>query len=215
MKINLAAGRILFALVSAIVIAISGGGLEFVLRPVGAAYLALWVAYWLVQANRQRGEPSKFDRKQRIAYLSGVVYIPVLLVVPSWEYNNLSEPIPRDGPLALAGLILFASGITILAVAMHALGRFYTSYLGIQHEHQLVTSGPYKYIRHPGYLGEVMSMFGAGLSLSSIVGLMLGVASLGLVLVRLKYEEEMLIDNFGKEYQAYMKITKRLIPFIY
>ena len=96
MKISIASGRILFAFVSAVIIAMSGGGVAFVRRPVGAAFLALWVAYWLVQANRQRGESSEFHRKQRIAYLAGVVYIPVLLVVPSWEYVNLSGPIPRD-----------------------------------------------------------------------------------------------------------------------
>jgi len=215
LKINIVSGRILFAFVSAVVIAISGGGLTFVSRPVGATFLALWILYWLVQANRQRGEPSEFDRKQRVAYLAGAVYIPILLVVPSWEYTNLSGPIPRDGPFALAGLILFAFGIIVLAAAMRALGRFYTSYLSIQHEHQLVTTGLYKYVRHPGYLGEVMSMFGVGLSLSSIVGLILGVVSLGLVLVRIRPEEEMLIDNFGNEYESYMKRTKRLIPFIY
>jgi len=209
------AGRLLFAFVSSAVIAISGGGFTFVNRPVGAAYLVLWITYWLVQANRQRGEPSEFDKKQRVAYLAGAVYIPVLVVVPSWEYTHLNGPIPRDGPLALVGLVLFASGIIVLASAMRALGRLYTSYLGIQPEHQLVTTGPYKYIRHPGYLGEIMSMFSVGLSLSSIVGLALGVVSLGLVLVRIRYEEEMLIENFGNEYRSYMKKTKRLIPLIY
>lgn len=177
--------------------------------------MALWITYWLVQANRQRGDPSEFDRKQRIAYLAGAAYIPVLLVVPSWEYTHLNGPIPRDGPLALVGLVLFASGIIVLITAMRALGRLYTSYLGIQREHRLVTTGPYKYIRHPGYLGEILSMVSVGLSLSSIVGLVLGAVSLGLVLVRIRSEEEMLIDNFGDEYQLYMKRTKRLIPFIY
>ena len=117
--------------------------------------------------------------------------------------------------MALAGIILFASGIVIMASAMHALGRFYTSYLGIQPEHQLVTAGPYKYVRHPGYFGEVLSMFSVGLSLSSISGLILGVVSLALVLIRIKPEEEMLIDKFGNEYESYMKRTKRLIPLIY
>lgn len=215
MKVSIAFGRILFAFISALVVAFSGGGFDFICRPVGAVYLGLWIVYWLVQVNRQRGEPSEFDRKQRIAYYAGVVYIPVLLVVPPWEYTNLSGPIPRDGCSAYAGLVLFAFGIIILVAAMRVLGRLYTSTLGIQHEHRLVTTGPYKYIRHPGYLGEVMSMFSVGLSLSSIVGLILGVASLVLVLVRIKPEEEMLIEHFGKEYQSYMRKTKRLIPFIY
>lgn len=123
MRINIVFGRILFAFISAVVIAISGGGLAFVRRPVGAAYLVLWIGYWLVQVNRQRGEPSEFDRRQRVIYVAGVVYIPVLLVVPSWEYANLSGPIPRDGPLALVGLVLFACGIIVLAAATRCFGK--------------------------------------------------------------------------------------------
>lgn len=215
MKINPVAGRIIFAFVSSVIIAVSGGGFMFVSRPVGAIYLAIWITYWLVQARRQMGEPSDFDKKQRWVYLAGAVYVPVLVVVPSWEYANFVGPIPRDGPLAWAGLILFAFGILLLAAAMHALGKLYTSYLGIQHEHRLVTAGVYKYIRHPGYLGEVISMFSVGLSLSSIVGLVLAIVSLFLVLMRIRPEEDMLIDKFGDEYRSYMKKTKRLIPFIY
>ena len=215
LKINLVAGRIFFAFISGIVIAISGGGSAFINRPVGASYLTMWIAYWLVQATRKRGEPSEYDKKQRWVYLTGAAYIPLLIVVPSWEYANFAGPIPRNGPWAWAGLALFACGILVLAAAMRVLGRLYTSYLGIQREHRLVTSGVYRYIRHPGYLGEIISMFGVGLSLGSVVGLVLAVVSLLLVLVRIGHEEEMLIDKFGDEYTSYMKRTKRLIPLIY
>ncbi|MBI2328435.1 MAG: isoprenylcysteine carboxylmethyltransferase family protein, partial [Chloroflexi bacterium] len=180
-----------------------------------AVYMVLWIAYWLVQAGRRRGQASSYDRKQRIVYVSGVIIIPVLVVVVPWEYTHFTGPIPRDDLVSWAGLALFALGITVLAAAVRTLGELYTSYLGIQPEHRLVTSGPYRYVRHPGYLGELLSMFGIGFALSSVVGLALAFLSLLLVLKRIKQEEEMLTAKFGNEYRAYMGRTKRLIPFIY
>jgi len=215
MRISLTAARILFALVSSVIIVIVGGGLTFITRSVGSAYLALWIAYWAVQASRQRGQPSEYDRRQRLVYLAGIAYVPILIIIPPWEYVTFSWPIPRDGPLAWFGLALFALGIILLAFAMKMLGGLYTSYLGIQPMHHLVTNGPYKYVRHPGYLGEIMSMFGVGISLGSIVGIGLAIISVFLVLKRLQHEEEMLMTELGNEYQNYAKRTKRLIPFIY
>ncbi|MBI2938019.1 MAG: isoprenylcysteine carboxylmethyltransferase family protein [Thaumarchaeota archaeon] len=208
-------GRVLFALTTSVIVALAGGGLTFLLRPVGAVYMVLWIAYWLVQAGRRRGQASSYDRKQRIVYVSGVIIIPVLVVVVPWEYTHFTGPIPRDDLVSWAGLALFALGITVLAAAVRTLGELYTSYLGIQPEHRLVTSGPYRYVRHPGYLGELLSMFGIGFALSSVVGLALAFLSLLLVLKRIKQEEEMLTAKFGNEYRAYMGRTKRLIPFIY
>ncbi len=204
-----------FAFVSALIIVAAGGGYPLLSRPVGASYVVLWVAYWLVQAGRPVGEPSEYDRQQRWVYSSGAVIIPFLVVAPPWEYVNFGGPIPRDGPLAWAGLVTFALGILLLGAAMKALGKMYTSYLGIQPGHHLVTSGPYRFVRHPGYLSELMVMFGIGLSLSSLVGLALGVASVALVLYRIGSEEQMLVDEFGDEYRSYMKRTRRLIPSIY
>ena len=156
-----------------------------------------------------------YDKRQRLVYVSGVVIIPILIVVMPWEYTHFDGPLPRDGLLAWFGLVLFGLGIAILATAMKTLGRLYTSYLGIQSGHHLVTTGPYSLVRHPGYLAEIMSMFGMGLSLSSLVGLILAILSVPLVLVRIGHEEEMLIDAFGNDYPTYMKRTRRLVPFIY
>ncbi len=194
---------------------LAGGGYEFLSRPVGALCLVLWITYWLAQATRPRGVPSEYDRKQRRVYLSAIFYVPVLILVPPWEYVSFGGPIPRDGPLAWFGLGLFALGIIVLVAAMGALGSLYTSYLGIQPMHRLVTEGPYKFVRHPGYLGEIMSMFGIGLSLSSLAGLGLAVVSVFLVLMRIGPEEEMLIAEFGDKYRDYARVTKRLIPFVY
>ena len=75
---------------TSVIVALAGGGLTFLLRPVGAVYVVLWIAYWLVQAGRRRGQASSYDRKQRIVYVSGVIVIPVLVVVVPWEYAHFT-----------------------------------------------------------------------------------------------------------------------------
>ncbi len=209
-------GRVLFVLITSIIIVLAGGGLVFLLRPVGTVYVVLWIAYWLVQAGRQRGQASAYDRKQMVVYVvDGVIVIPALVVAVPWEYTHFTGPIPRDDAVSWAGLTLFALGVVVLAAAMRTLGELYTLYLGIQPRHRLVTTGPYRYVRHPGYLGEVLAMFGTGFALSSITGLVLAFLSLLLVLKRDKPEEEMLTAEFGDEYRKYTGRTKKLIPFIY
>ncbi|MCL4436710.1 MAG: isoprenylcysteine carboxylmethyltransferase family protein [Thaumarchaeota archaeon] len=208
-------GRLLFASITSIITVLAGGGPAFLLKPIGAGYMVLWITYWLVKAGRRRGEASSYDKKQRVVYLSGAIVIPMLVIAVPWEYANFTGPIPRDSAASWVGLTLFALGIVVLAAAMRTLGKLYTSYLGIQPGHRLVTTGPYRHVRHPGYLGEVLVMFGIGFSLSSVLGLALAFLSLLLVLERIKPEEEMLTAEFGDEYRKYMGRTKRLIPFIY
>jgi len=210
-------GRFVFIAASSVIVVMAGGGVAFIRRPVGMIYLALWVVWWLVTAlRRQRGVPSAYDQKQgAIVMALSVLIVPVLIVVPPWEYAHFAGPIPRGGPLAWAGLALFVGGIALQAAAMWALRGMYTVRLGMQPGHHLVTSGPYRLVRHPGYLSYILSMTGIGLALSSLIGLGLVVLVMPFLLWRIEREEEMLRAEFGEEYRTYMQQTKRLIPLVY
>ena len=205
---------VLVALCSAIIAL--AGGVSCVLRPVGALYLALWIAWLLVVAlGRERGARSSYDRTQRaFLVLSGIIML-VLLTVPPWEYTHLPRSIPRDGLLSWFGLTLFAVGVGIQFAAVRALQGFYTVRLGVQAAHRLITDGPYRFVRHPGYLGHMLCMAGIGLALSSLIALGLTLLMLPLLLWRIRHEEQMLSAEFGEDYLSYKKKTKRLIPFIY
>jgi hypothetical protein len=124
-------------------IVVAGGGQALLRRPEGAAYLALWIAWWpLIALGRQRGTPSAYDRSQRLILVLGIVALVSFILMPPWEYARFSGPIPRDGPLAWAVLALFAAGIALQAAAFWSLRGLYTSRLGVQPGHRLVTSGP-------------------------------------------------------------------------
>jgi protein-S-isoprenylcysteine O-methyltransferase Ste14 len=210
-------GLSVFTAICCVLTAVAGGGAAFVQRPVGVTYLALWALWWLVIAvGRQRGATSAYDRSQRVVVALGIAVLLGLVVVPPWEYAHLSGPIPRDGPSAWAGLAIFAVGIILQSAAFGTLRGFYTSRLGIQPEHRLVTRGPYRWVRHPGYLSNLLCLTGMALALSSLAGLGLTAFSALLILSRIGHEEEMLLAEFGEEYQAYKQETEwRLVPLIY
>ena len=90
-----------------------------------------------------------------------------------------------------------------------------TSRLQIVEDQKLLKIGPYKYIRHPLYLGEILRNLGLVSIFSSAYGILLVFIGTILLLFRIKMEEEMLIEAFGSEYSDYKKATKRLIPYIY
>jgi protein-S-isoprenylcysteine O-methyltransferase Ste14 len=217
MKAKRLVGLLVFVAVCCVIIVAAGGGMDFLWRPVGAAYLILWVAWWLLIAiGRQRGEPSAYDRGQRAIYTLGTVALVGLIVGPPWEYAHHSGPIPRDGPLAWIGLALLAAGILLQAAAFWALRGLYTSRLGMQPHHRLITRGPYRLVRHPGYLSNLICLAGMGLALSSLIGLGLTLLVVPLVVRRILSEEEMLATVFSQEYERYRQQTRwRLIPRVF
>ncbi len=190
----------------------------FIHRPLGASYLVLWAIWWVVTwLGRQQGVLSAYEQKQHpiIIAVSGIALL-VLIVGSPWEYASFRGPIPRDGPVAWAGIVLFVAGIVLQSIAMWNLRGFYTRRLGVQLGHRLITSGPYRFIRHPGYLSYILSLSGIGLALSSLFALGSVILVVSFLLRRIKHEEQMLATEFGEEYRAYIEKTKwRLMPLIY
>ncbi len=113
------------------------------------------------------------------------------------------------------GLVLLAAGCVLRVGPMFVLGRRFTWPLASQEQHQLVTTGFYRYIRHPSYLGAYLGGIGWVLVFRSAIGLVLMLLlalSFGWVVGK---EEALLLTEFGDEYAAYRRRTWRMIPFIY
>jgi protein-S-isoprenylcysteine O-methyltransferase Ste14 len=104
-------------------------------------------------------------------------------------------------------VIVFWSGI--------ALGRLYSAEVTIQKDHQLITDGPYRYIRHPRYAGGIIYALGFALLFRSWIGFAALILALGVFMLRIRDEEALMQAEFGQEWEAYCKRSWRLIPFIY
>jgi protein-S-isoprenylcysteine O-methyltransferase Ste14 len=87
--------------------------------------------------------------------------------------------------------------------------------VAIQPEHTLVTAGIYGVIRHPSYLGLLLSAFGWALAFRSGLGVLLAAILIPIIVVRMNSEEQLLAAQFGAEYANYRARTSRLIPGVY
>jgi protein-S-isoprenylcysteine O-methyltransferase Ste14 len=113
------------------------------------------------------------------------------------------------------GVVLFAAGGALRIWPVLVLGRRFSGLVAIQPGHQLVTRGVYGVIRHPSYLGLLVSAVGWALAFRSGVGLLLTALLVPPLLARIRAEETLLHTQFGSEYDAYRSRTWRLIPGLY
>jgi protein-S-isoprenylcysteine O-methyltransferase Ste14 len=95
------------------------------------------------------------------------------------------------------------------------LGHRFSGLVAIQPGHALVTSGPYRFIRHPSYLGLLIGTLGWALAFRSGVGLVLAALNLVPLIARIRAEEALLYSEFGTAYESYRSRTSRLIPGLY
>ena len=114
------------------------------------------------------------------------------------------------------GAILVITGLIIRITSILTLKQHFTYTVTKIEDHELIETGLYKYIRHPGYLGQLIIFAGVATSLSnwlSVLFMIIPVFS-GYV-YRIRTEERFMIEHMGQKYIDYQKRTKRLIPVIY
>ncbi len=113
------------------------------------------------------------------------------------------------------GVVLFAAGGALRLWPMFVLGSRFSGLVAIQPGHKLVTRGVYGMIRHPSYLGLLVSALGWGLAFRSGIGVLLAAFYVPPLLARIAAEESLLQSQFGREYDEYRARTWRLIPGLY
>jgi protein-S-isoprenylcysteine O-methyltransferase Ste14 len=113
------------------------------------------------------------------------------------------------------GVVLFGAGGALRIWPVFVLGERFSGFVAIQPGHRLVTDGVYGVIRHPSYLGLLVSSLGWGLAFRSSVGIVLAALLMLPLLARIRAEERLLRSQFGAEYDVYCARTARLIPGIY
>jgi protein-S-isoprenylcysteine O-methyltransferase Ste14 len=128
-----------------------------------------------------------------------------------------SAPLPggRVWPLA-AGLVLIAVGIGLRAWSIATLGRFFQYRIVVQPDHRVVTTGPYRWVRHPSYSGLALVLCGIALATGDILSMVVVVILAGVGLaVRIRAEEQQLNQALGEQYRSFAAQHKRLVPGIW
>lgn len=131
-------------------------------------------------------------------------------------YTDRREIWTIDGDtIRWLGVVLFAGGGALRIWPVFVLGYRFSGLAAIQPGHTLVTSGVYRVIRHPSYLGLLISSLGWVLDFRSWLGVLLTALLIPPLLARIHSEERLLREHFGGEYDVYRARTSRLIPGLY
>lgn len=172
---------------------------------IALAWIPFWI-YWLVSATRAKeSRPGR-----RWTPIGGLTAVAVLLIVRVLRAGSLAVHSPV---LAVIGAVTFAAGITLAIWARVHLGRNWGMPMTERVAPELVTSGPYRYIRHPIYTGLLLGVCGTALA-TNLIGLLIALALTGLFYYAARVEEQNMTAAFPAAYPAYQASTKMLIPFV-
>jgi len=184
-------------------------------------YLALWLGASLVSVAvvdptlyRERMRPG--GRRIKAVYWLLMVPLILHLVVAGADVGreHWSDTVPRA--LQWLGMLVFAAGWGLTMWAMHV-NRFFSSVVRIQEErgHQLVTTGPYAWVRHPGYVAGVLVIVASGVALGSWLSVVPVVLMLPALIVRTVREDRFLKQNLPGYLDYSAKVRYRVVPGIW
>jgi len=167
----------------------------------------IWMApFFLIQANRPKAQ--RLDRRARWGIAITAVGFALLWQGRFWE---MQLPFWRLAP-AIVFLLL---GSLLSWTATRALGRQWRMDAGLNADHQLVTAGPYRLIRHPIYTSMLCMMLATGLIMTPFwllgVALACGIAGTE---IRVRIEDGLLESRFGPLFDAYKNRVAAYLPLL-
>ena len=149
--------------------------------------------------------------QDRGSYFAVVIAIYLAVIAAYWTRQSGWGLVP--GPLQWLGLVLVWVGMLMREWAVLSLGRAFTVVVETSPGQSLVTSGPYRWVRHPSYTGSILTLGGFGLAAGSWLGASLAAAIMFAgYSYRVYVEEQALQESFGEPYRAYKRHTGRFFP---
>src|ERR1700722_1138164 len=172
---------------------------------IGVAWLVFWI-YWLASAATSKASVRGGWRTRltRVRVIAGIV------IADAFHRGGLAT---RSGILAVMGVGLFVCGIALAVWARLHLGRNWGMPMTQRAEPELITSGPYGFVRHPIYSGLLTAMLGTVL-VNNLLGLIVVAVLIGYFYSCGTVEERNLVSAFPAAYPEYRSRTKMLIPFL-
>jgi len=184
------------------------------MSPIRICY-ALWIGFyilWLLWATRikqtERRERGFTYFLHRLLVAAGFVLIFLDLPV-NWFHRRL---LPGTPWLPVLGVAIAVGGFAFAIWARSHIGRNWSSAVTAKVQHELIRSGPYRWVRHPIYSGLLLAILGTVLVQNQVRGLVALVLVYAGWKIKSRLEEQMMVSTFGDQYMAYAKSTGALFP---
>ena len=180
----------------------------------GSITCLVWLVLETRRSSRSRVEATITDKGSfallLTAYILGIsaavffaLRVPWAAISPAWAAS-------------VTGLLVLWGGIGLRWWAMSTLGRYFTFTVQASADQPVVSHGPYRIVRHPGYTGVLLAMVGMGLLLANWLSVLaLAVVVAAGMTYRISVEERTLVATLGPAYEDYCSGRKRLIPLVW
>jgi protein-S-isoprenylcysteine O-methyltransferase Ste14 len=182
------------------------------MRAVELVFAGVWAAFWLywiaAAFSTKRGH-HPWSRELRVRALLVAVVIVLARFGVFRGHGLHSDPLR-----AALGLVLFVLGLGFAVWARVHIGRNWGTPMTQKEEPELVTSGPYRLVRHPIYSGILLALVGTAIGLSWFWLAAFGLAGIYFV-YSATVEERYLCEQFPDSYPAYRRSTTMLVPFVF
>jgi protein-S-isoprenylcysteine O-methyltransferase Ste14 len=184
-------------------------------KPFLLAAIACWAlfgVYWEKAAGGAAPAKSAESRGSRMIHVWLVNVALLLEIVPIRGFGRMLQPLP----LAMAaGLAIEAAGLWLAVWARRHLGRNWSGEISVKVDHELIRSGPYRWLRHPIYTGLLLMYLGVAV----VTGEWLAAAGFAVAVSaywrKIRIEETTLDAAFGPSYSEYRRTTWALIPGLF
>lgn len=189
----------------------------------GEAFWVVGIVAWYVirfpferRAKRVRVVSSRRSGVESAGLASALVGLAVIPGV----YVATGVPKAADHPAhiwaVIIGALVFFTAMWVFRRTHKELGRNWSITLEIREKHELISRGPYAFVRHPMYTSFMLMGIGQAFLLSNWFAGLAGLLGFAILFfLRVDREERMMLEIFGPQYREYMERTKRIIPYLY
>ena len=174
-------------------------------------FLVYWQAMAAGTKTSTRIEPVTSRIVRSVVFLAAIA----LLMLPNLPARWLYRPILPGGLVCFyLGAAITVAGLGFAVWARAHLGSNWSRSVEVKADHELITSGPYRLVRHPIYSGILAGFVGSVVALSEVRGLVAFALVFAVLLAKLRMEEAWMRSEFGEKYTAYARRVRALVPGI-
>jgi len=176
----------------------------------------LWMAFfviWLLWGINTKRTQTREGLRSRILYMIFTVAAFFIMFsredAPGWMRVRI---LPRHLWIADLGIAVTAAGLLFAIWARAYLGRNWSGTITVKVGHQLIRSGPYRWVRHPIYSGMILAMLGTAINREQLRGFVaVPLLWIGFT-IKSRIEERFMTATFGSQYDEYRRMTGGIVP---
>jgi protein-S-isoprenylcysteine O-methyltransferase Ste14 len=174
-----------------------------------------WAGYWWAASRDVKAASRRESARSRMVHIVPLMLAVALLTLPESPVRALGQRFlqARVWPF-WTGAVLTLAGLLFAVWARVHLGGNWSGTVTVKENHELITSGPYRFVRHPIYSGLLLALIGSALARPEWRGVLAVAIAFYALWRKSRIEEQFMRNQFGAAYEEYARRVPALVPFI-